>query len=189
MDELSSRIALAVQAARLERALSPAQLAEASGVSRVMISKIERNEAQPTAALLSRLATSLGLTLSGLIARAEAPDSRLARRADHPVYTDSETGFSRIALSPGASSAVELVEVSLPPGAEVAYPADSYRFIDQQLWVLSGRLHFQEGDELHELDEGDCLQLGPPSDCVFRNPGLEPCRYLVALGKVTGAHR
>lgn len=189
MGELNDDIARAVRTARVERSLTPAQLADLSGVSRAMISKIERNEVQPTAALLARLATALGLTLSGLIARAEGTGSRLARRADQALWTDPGTGFTRTAVSPGAATAIELVEVDLPAGAEVAYPADSYRFIDQQIWVLSGTLSFQEGDELHTLTEGDCLQLAEPRDCVFRAPADGGCRYLVAIGTTPAARR
>jgi quercetin dioxygenase-like cupin family protein len=61
--------------------------------------------------------------------------------------------------------------------------AGTYLFLHQQIWVLAGRLRFHEGAQVHELDAGDCLQLGPPSDCVFVNPGAVPCRYLVALVK------
>ena len=189
MELLADAIARTVRSARIERGLSPAQLADASGVSRAMISKIERGDAQPTAALLSRLASSLGLTLSELIARAEGPASRLVHRAQQAVYTDPETGYSRRAVSPGASTAVELIEVTLPPGAEVASPAESYRFIDQQIWMLEGELQFHEGEELHLLTAGDCLQLGPPQDCVFANRSDSPCRYLVALSKLPTSRR
>ena len=64
-------LAAAVAAARAAQGLSASALAERSGVSRAMIAKIERAEAQPTAALLGRLSGALGLTLSELIARAE----------------------------------------------------------------------------------------------------------------------
>jgi transcriptional regulator with XRE-family HTH domain len=64
-------LAAAVLAAREAQGLSTSALAERSGVSRAMIAKIERAEAQPTAALLGRLSGALGLTLSELIARAE----------------------------------------------------------------------------------------------------------------------
>ena len=174
-------LADAVQAARLAQGLSTSALAERSGVSRAMIAKVERAEAQPTAALLGRLSGALGMTLSELIARAEHADSRLARAADQPIWTDPDTGYRRRAVSPAAGGPLELVEVELPAGAEVAYPADTYAFIHQQLWVLDGTLHFREGEREHELAAGDCLQLGPPANCVFANPHREPCRYLVAL--------
>ena len=50
----------------------------------------------------------------------------------------------------------------------------------------SGTLRFVEGATVHELATGDCLQLGPPADCVFVNPGRRPCRYLVALTRRPG---
>ena len=65
----------------------------------------------------------------------------------------------------------------------VPMPRESYLFIDQQIWVLEGRLRFIEGDETHELNVGDCLQLGEPRACVFENPTNTICRYLVAIRK------
>jgi transcriptional regulator with XRE-family HTH domain len=146
-----------------------------------MIGKIERGEAQPTAALLGRLSAALGMTLSELVARAEGDDRRLVRAADQPTWTDPGTGYRRRAVSPAAGRPLELVEVELPAGAEVSYPADTYTFIHQQIWVLEGRLRFREGDIEHDLDVGDCLQLGAPAPCSFVNPTQTACRYLVAL--------
>jgi quercetin dioxygenase-like cupin family protein len=151
-----------------------------------MIAKIERAQVQPTAALLGRLSGALGMTLSELIARAEHPDRRLARAADQPSWTDPDSGYRRRALSPTSGEPLELVEVELPPGAEVSYPEDAYIFIHQQIYVLEGRLRFREGDTEHELEQGDCLQLGPPAPCTFINPTRRPCRYLVALTRRYG---
>jgi transcriptional regulator with XRE-family HTH domain len=180
-DDLSTSLAAAVKAARDERRLSTAQLAEASGVSRAMIGKVERGDAQPTAALLARLAAALGLTLSELVARAEGDNRRLVRAADQPTWRDPQTGYVRRAVSPAAGRPLELIDVVLPAGATVEIPAASYELIHQQIWVLDGRLDFREGDTLHELATGDCLQLGPPAPCAFINPSEHDCRYLVAL--------
>jgi transcriptional regulator with XRE-family HTH domain len=180
-EQLTSSLAEAVHEARLAGGLSTSALAERSGVSRAMIAKIERAEAQPTAALLGRLSAALGMTLSELIARAEHADRRLARAADQPAWTDPQSGYRRRALSPASGGPLELVEVELPARAEVSYPADTYAFIHQQIWVLEGRLLFREGDAEHVLEQGDCLQLGAPADCTFVNPTRRRCRYLVAL--------
>jgi transcriptional regulator with XRE-family HTH domain len=170
-----------VREAREAQGLSTSALAERSGVSRAMIAKVERAQAQPTAALLWRLSAALGLTLSELVGRAELATRRLARRAEQPVWTDPGTGYVRRAVSPPAGRPLELVEVELPAGAEVAVPAETYRFIHQQIWVLDGHLRFHEGDAVHELDAGDCVQLGPPAPCAFVNPTGATTRYLVAL--------
>ena len=180
-DPPTSSLAEAVRVARVANALSASELAERSGVSRAMIAKIERAQVQPTAALLGRLSGALGMTLSELIARAENADRRLARAAEQPSWTDPQSGYRRRALSPTPGGPLELIEVELPAGAEVSYPADAYSFIHQQIYVLDGRLRFREGDTVHELAQGDCLQLGQPTPCTFINPTRRPCRYLVAV--------
>ena len=182
-DSFSASLAATLRSARLARELSVNTLAERSGVSRAMIGKIERGEAQPTAALLGKLSTALRMTLSELVARTEGCRQRLVRAADQPVWTDPGSGYRRRAVSPATSGPLELVEVELPPGAKVSYPADSYAFIHQQIWILQGRLRFREGDTEHDLDAGDCLELGFAAPCAFLNPTGQTCRYLVALAK------
>lgn len=182
-DDLTLRLAAAVKAARTDRRLSVTELAEHSGVSRAMIGKIERGEVQPTAALLAKLSGALELTLSELIARAEGDEGRLVRAGDQPTWTDPETGYRRRAVSPPCGGPLELIEVELPAGARVSFAADTYTFIHQQIWVLAGRLTFEEGEAVHRLGVGDCLQLGAPSPCAFVNTSRRSCRYLVALAK------
>jgi transcriptional regulator with XRE-family HTH domain len=179
--DLTASIAETIRAARIAKHLSANQLAERSGVSRAMIAKVERAEAQPTAALLGKLSAALGLSLSELVARAEHADRRLARRADQPAWTDPETGYRRRALSPVSGGSIELVEVELPPGANVSYPADAYAFIHQQIWLIEGELGVREGETQHVLRSGDCLELGPPAPRTYSNTSARPCRYLVAL--------
>ena len=187
-DSLTADLAATLRSARTDRGLSVNALAERSGVSRAMIAKIERGEAQPTAVLLGRLSAALGLTLSELFARTEGETPRLARRADQTVWTDPTTGYRRRSVSP-AGSPVQLVEVELPPGAEVAYPADSYALASHQILVTAGRLRFREGDVEHVLDPGDCLALGAPAPGVYRNATDQPCRYFVVLGRETAPRR
>lgn len=179
-DSLAARL-------RIERELrgwSLSDLASRSGVSRAMISKIERVQASPTAALLGRLSGAFGLTLSTLLARAEGDASgtgRLVLAGEQPLWRDPATGYVRRALSPPGSEP-ELVHVELPPGGRVPYPASAYAHLRGQcLWVLSGKLLFREGTIEHRLTTGDCLALGTPAACEFINDGAGPCTYLVGL--------
>lgn len=180
-DDLTADLAAALRTARLARELSVNALADASGVSRAMITKVEQGTAQPTAALLGRLTAALGITLSELFTQAEGgPAARLARAADQPTWTDPETGYRRRSVSPPNGS-VQLVEVELPGRAKVGYPTEAFTFTRHQIWVLDGDLRFHEGDQIHDLHAGDCLELGAPRPCAYENPGLRSCRYLVAL--------
>lgn len=170
-----------VRIERESRNWSLADLAERSGVSKAMISKIERGEASPTATLLGRLSGAFGLQLSMLMALAEQAGERLSREADQPVWQDPETGYVRRAVSPRNGGMLELLEVTLPPSVRVSYPPSAFAFQHQQIWVRQGTLTFKEGELTHRLVVGDCLQLGLPAPCTFINSGTEPCIYVIAL--------
>jgi transcriptional regulator with XRE-family HTH domain len=181
-DNTEARLAARLRAERETRNWSIADLATRSGVSRAMISKVERNEASPTAALLGRLSAAFGLTMSQLFARIEQAGGLVARAADQPLWRDPETGFLRRSLSPPAGAPLELVWGEMPAGQGVAYPAESYRqLLDQQIVVLSGQLTIVHGGETHILDPGDCIRYGPPSDSIIRNDGTEVAGYIVAV--------
>jgi transcriptional regulator with XRE-family HTH domain len=179
---VDEQLAETVRAERERRGWTLATLAERSGVSKAMISKVERGAASPTAALLGRLSGALDMTLSELLSAAERPARSVARHADQPTWRDPETGYRRRTVSPPGGD-VEIVEVELPRGRSVSYPADAYTFIQQQIWVLDGALRFTEGDVVHELAAGDCLRLGAPVPCTFANRSRATCRYAVVIAR------
>lgn len=167
---------------RREAGLTLEELAKSSGVSRAMISRIERGEASPTAVLLARLSTALGHSLSSFFAE-ESLSSPVVRRADQHVWTDPETGYVRRALSPpGSTSPVDLVEVSLPAGESVRFPPQaSSTGIMQHVWVMEGTLTMAVGDDGYRLEEGDCLYHDIGRGHTFENRTGNAVRYLVAL--------
>lgn len=176
-------IARRLRAERDQRQWTLDDLARHSGVSKAMLSKLERGAASPTAALLGRISGALGMTLSSLLAEPAAVGARLVRAAEQPQWTDPETGYLRRQVSPLTDMPVQLVEVTLPAGQVVRFPASAYTFIRQLVWVLEGQLEFEEGRQVHRLQAGDCLELGPANDCAFRNRGRKGCRYLVVVAR------
>jgi transcriptional regulator with XRE-family HTH domain len=174
-------VGAAVREAREAAGLSVAALAARSGVSRAMIAKIEREEAQPTAALLGRLSGALGISLSALVARAERADSPVARAGDQPVWVDPATRYRRRALSPLPGGRLELIEIALPAGAVIGYPREASLAADQQVWVLEGELTVREDGTEHQLHAGDCLSMHPRTAREYAT--ASGCRYLVALAR------
>lgn len=184
-DELNRRIAARLKALRAERRLTLDDLASLSGVSRAMISRIERGGASPTATLLSRLVSAFGLSLSAFFETAERPASPLARRAEQPVWRDPETGYVRRSVSPpGVPARADVVEVEFPPGRTVAYPAlTGQPAMVQYVWLFSGALELTADGATHRLAPGDCLFMTLSAPHAFRNPGPEPARYAVVIEK------
>ncbi|WP_184704250.1 helix-turn-helix domain-containing protein [Rhizobium lusitanum] len=180
-DDIERRIGARIRIERESRGWSLTELAERSAVSRAMIHKIERGESSPTATLLGKLSGAFSLSMSTLMARAEMQQGRFLRQEEQPVWIDPQTGYKRRHVSPKSDLPLDLVRIELPAGAEVPMPASAYAFMRQLIWVLEGRLTFLEGDVRHVMSEGDCLELGPPTDCVFRNETGEPCIYAVLV--------
>jgi hypothetical protein len=115
------------------------------------------------------------------MARAEMQEGRLVRKDDQPIWTDPATGYVRRHVSPRSQLPIDLVRIDLPPHKIVAFPASSYAQRRHLIWVLRGVLVFREGTARHEMQEGDCLELGPPNDCEFRNEADENCVYAVVV--------
>jgi transcriptional regulator with XRE-family HTH domain len=189
---------------RRSRGWSMDRLAGASGVSRAMISKIERGESSPTAVLLGKLSAALELSVSELLTGArlgEGPQSaerpaaeasggdgagRVRRAEDTPHWRDPETGYLRRQISTAGFPAA-VTEVMLPPHTRVPYPAAAYAFIAQLVWVLSGRLTLADGSVRRVLAAGDTFELGEPRSREFRNETDEECRYVVVVTRKSTA--
>ncbi len=186
---LDARIGTRLKALRLGASLTIDGLAAASGVSRAMISRIERGEASPTAALLARLANALGTTLSQFFGDG-LEQGPLVRATSRPVWRDPATGYLRRAVTPESFPA-DIVDVTLPPGVAVTYDNAVPLAIEQVVWVLDGHLELTFGDEVHGLGAGDCLQMRLDRPITFRNATAMETRYAVVLarGLLSGAAR
>ncbi|HET8761962.1 MAG TPA: XRE family transcriptional regulator, partial [Gemmatimonadales bacterium] len=180
--DINRRIAARVRGLRAGRGLSLEALARHSGVSRSMISLIERGEASATAVVLEKLAASLGVSLAALFDDPQAAASPVARRQDQTQWRDPASGYRRRNLSPPGMAPLQLVEVELPAGARVAYESAVREVpMHQQVWVLDGSVEVTLGDARHRLEAGDCLAMQLTGPTAYRNPGRKAARYLVAI--------
>ncbi|MFE7173931.1 helix-turn-helix domain-containing protein [Streptomyces sp. NPDC057616] len=202
VDPLVGQIAARVRTERERRRWTLAQLADASGVSQAMISRIERGESSPTAVVLGKLSAAFQLSVASLLALAEgttdaadagdeadeagpsAGGAGVRRRAEAPEWRDPATGYRRRQIT-GPRFPAEIAEIRLPAGARVPYPAAAFAFVRQVVWVLDGRLTFHDGGTVHELEAGDTIELGDPTDRVFVNDTDTQCRYAVVLTRDT----
>lgn len=182
-NEIALRIAERLKRLRDMHGLSLDQLANLSGVSRAMISRIERAEASPTAALLARLCSALGLSLSVFFEPPEESAEPLVRRRDQPVWRDPESGYLRRVVGPrGTRARIDVVEVEFPAGAEVRFDGQpSGRTQWQHVWLFDGKMEVSVADRVYDLLPGDCLYMKVSEVRAFRNSGVIPARYAVII--------
>lgn len=182
-NSLNERIAQRVRELRSGTGLSLDALSSQCGVSRSMLSLIERAETSPTAVVLDKLAAGLGVPLAALFDASQPGDEPVSRRADQTVWRDPYSGYVRRNVSPsGLKSPTQIVEVEFPPQARVTYEAGARSpQVLHQIWILEGRMQITLGAERYELDAGDCLAFPLDQPNAFHNPGDVAARYAVVL--------
>jgi transcriptional regulator with XRE-family HTH domain len=181
-DPIEARLAARLASLRADCGWSLDELAQRTGISRSTLSRLERAQVSPTAALLGKLCTAYGRTLSHLLAEVEAEPPLLVRAEEQLVWTDAASGFVRRSVSPPhAGLRGEVIEGTLSPGADIAYDAPSVVGMEQHLWVLEGAVEITLGGSVYDLRAGDCLRFRLWGSSRFRCPGPDPVRYALVI--------
>lgn len=151
--DIHDRLAASLRAARKARGLSLDAAAKLSGVSRSMVSQIERGESSPTVATLWNLTQALQVDFAGLLEGRPTPGIEVTRASDAPVMVRDGVRI-RILSAPEAVGEHEVYELTFPPGTRLASEAHAPGS-REHLTVLEGQLSVQSGEEVAALEPGD----------------------------------
>ena len=189
--DINVRIANRVRTLRTEQGLTLDALAAKCDVSRSMISLIERGESSPTAVVLEKIATGLGVALASLFEDAGTALNPLSRREERTTWRDPQSGYVRRNISPATfPSPIQIVEVVLPAGATVAYETSAREpTIHQQIWVQEGSIEITLGSASYTLAADDCFAMVLNEPMAFRNRTDKDARYLVIIATERGRGR
>ena len=183
----SERFGPRIRDLRRERELTLEELAARSGVSRAMISKLERGEKNPTLVVAAKVAEGLGITLSHLMGIEVRREVVMVPRDRRVTVRDQDTGFERQLLSPAfGGKGVEFVRNVVPKGATSGELSPQRRGVDEYVVVESGRLRAVLDGEVYLLEEGDAVYFEADVARKFDNAGEGECSYyLVVVSKGT----
>ena len=172
-----------VRKLRTRQGLTLEALAELSGVSRAMLSKLERGEKNPTLVVAAKVAQALRVGLTDLMGVSESRRAVvLIPRSSRMVFRDPETGFERQLLSPAFESrSVEFVRHVIPKGAASgdlpAYKAGTEKY----LVVEQGRLAVVIEGHAYSLNAGDSLYFEADAPHRYEKTGKGFCSYYLVV--------
>jgi ribosome-binding protein aMBF1 (putative translation factor) len=154
-------IAHHVRSRRLEIGLNVAQLAERTGISKGMVSKIENAQTSPSLSTVERLASALDMPLTSLFrGLAEERDAVFVKAGAGPeiVRKGTRAGHTYELLGSlrGPYKRVEPLLVSLDERSEV-FPLFQHAGIEI-LYMLAGLMEYSYGRQLYRMEPGDTLQ-------------------------------
>ncbi|MGM0703212.1 MAG: helix-turn-helix domain-containing protein [Pseudomonadota bacterium] len=168
----SQGLASRVVELRKKRGLTLEQLAAASGVSRSMLSQIERGRANPTLAVTLRIAQAFGLNIGELVDQPWTASRIEVVRSDDASQLFRDDRDCRIrTLSPlHLEKSVEFYEVRLAPNARL-HSAAHFEGTRELLTVTQGRAVVEAGDNRCELGPGDSAHYHADLEHTIANVG------------------
>lgn len=155
-----------LKAVRLARRMTLAEVAEAAGITKGFLSKIERDQATASVASLMRICESLHISVGELF---NASTGDVVRRAAYPLINFGGTRMTEYLLTPRGEQRLQAILSDIEPGGgsgdePYSLPADV-----EFVFVVSGRLAVTLGEEETVLEQGDTLTFAPHAPHTFRS--------------------
>ena len=165
-DELEKILELAigreVRAHRRQQNITVAELAQLTGISIGMVSKIENGNTSPSLSTLQTLSNALGVTLTSFFRRFEESRSAIHTKAGEGVEMEragTRAGHQYNLLGHLGSNAsgvmVEPYLITLNEESDI-FPTFQHDGIEM-LYMLEGEVSYRHGDHLYVLKSGDTL--------------------------------
>ena len=182
-DNAPPEVGQALQKLRQARGLTLEDLSRIAGVSKSMLSQIEREKANPTIAITWRLANALGVGIGELLSGPAQQEEhiRVLEAHETPTLPGSHAGYNLRILGPlELAGRFEWYELQLAPKGElVSHPHDPGT--QEHLTVLAGNLELEAGGQLRKLKSGASARYAADVAHAIRNPGKSEARALLVV--------
>ena len=172
-----------LQRLRLARGLTLEDLSRIAGVSKSMLSQIEREKANPTIAITWRLANALGVQIGELLSsEVRAVDLiRVVDAHEIPTLPGNHAGYSLRILGPmDLAGKYEWYELTLQPGGELASQAHDPG-TTEHLTVVTGTVELGVGAEKRKIKHGATARYPADQNHAIRNAGKTEAKALLVV--------
>jgi len=146
---------------RQKHGLTIAEVAEQTGISRGMLSKIENAQTATSLETLAKLAHSLGVSLSTLFRNYNMPEggAQLVKSGEgmEVVRRGTKRGhtYHLLAYDQGPTKLFEPFLITMDDASEV-FPTFEHQGVEF-IYMLSGRIEYRHGQSTYLLEPGDSL--------------------------------
>jgi len=166
------KIGQEIQRLRLERNFTLDQLAKKSGVSKSILSQIERDRSNPTLATIWRITKALESPLENVLSANNGTFSfeKLGRNATPEVTSEDNRFHLRILGTPNTVSSVQWYEFNAEPGAELSSESHGKGSLES-ITLCTGNLTVSVGDNIQKICAGDTLRYYTELPHILKNEG------------------
>jgi transcriptional regulator with XRE-family HTH domain len=180
--KLASNLAGAVARRRRRAGLTLEDLSRKSGISRTMLSEVERGKKSPTIRVACQIAEGLECTLSDLLGEPPAGQVTILRKRDRNRFTDPVSGVERHVLSTSlAARTVEVIWYIIPAGRATGDFPPHRPGVVEHVTVVAGELELRTGSERLLLKTGDSATYPADLSHQYRSLGRHKCEVLLLI--------
>lgn len=175
---LNEIIASNLKRLRTERKLSLSNLAELSGVSKVMLGQIERGESNPTINTIWKIANGLKVPYTALID--EPTSNAILVKKEDTTKQSSEDGKYRISCSftSNPKRNFELFTVEIDPHS--VYNSNPHgEKIQEYILIFNGELTLKTEEQEYTLRSGDSIMFDAAKPHIYKNITNEIARMTI----------
>lgn len=117
LQEISNAVSERIKSFRKARRFSQDELSRIAGISKGMLVELEKGSANPSIAILCKLATALGLSVADIVNISSTPLSYVIDKKDIPVLWEGDKGGSaRLLAGTQGPDMIELWRWEMFPG-------------------------------------------------------------------------
>jgi transcriptional regulator with XRE-family HTH domain len=177
------RLGETVQRLRTERSLTLDALSRIAGISKSMLSEIERDRANPTIAVAWRLANALGIGLDQLLTNGQRTLDQVAVTGPHEAPSLAGQGDEYVLriLNPiELAGRFEWYEIAVRAGGALVSSAHEPG-TREHLTVLRGTIEITAGGTTRKLRPGDTARYFADQAHAIRNPGKQEASALLVV--------
>ncbi|WP_136609276.1 helix-turn-helix domain-containing protein [Sinomonas albida] len=175
---VSVAIGSRIRAARESQRMTIEQVAEAAGLSKGFLSRVERDESSPSVASLVSLCQVLSLPIGDLFA---TPETHLTRATEAPRISLGGEGIVERLLTARSERRLQIIQAEIEPrgtGESELYAVDCDVDV---LHVVRGRVELIMTNDRYELSAGDTLTFPGREPHTWVNPTDDPATLLWVL--------
>ncbi len=174
-----------IRARRGSSGMTLQALSKRVGVSRAMLSDVERGRKNPTIKIVSQIAEGLGCTVSELLGEEQSrtlETIQVLREDSRQVLIDPRSYVERHLLSPPLlRKGIEVIWYTIPPGQSTGAFAAHKPGVTEHITVVQGQLYCHLAEEEIMLKIGDSVYFRADIEHSFYNPGEEVCHYFLLI--------
>ncbi len=164
---------------RISKGMSMKDLAQETGLTSGFISQVERNLTEPSITSLRKLSDALEVAMFKFFIE-EDENKTVVRKNNRKKIKFAMSHATYELLSPTLNRQMEMLLGKLNPGAKTSAQPMSHDG-EEVIYVISGKMHIQVGEEHYDLDAGDAIYYQGTIPHLITNKGDEVLEFVSTI--------